>query len=114
MRDFKKWMGKRSDVKVLGQVAVFYLPADKLHAVREELHSFFVSKHGAYTHESSDIKGYWMDKDRLFKDVHERYEISLSGDENLKNLVLFLSEVCKKIGEECIYLTVGGDSYLVS
>jgi len=102
------------EVERIGRVAAFYIPSDKLHeSVRTELHEFFVSKHKAYTHESSDIKGYWMGGGELVRDSHERYEISFEGRDKFDEFVSFLSSICGKIREEAIYLTFGNDSFLV-
>lgn len=112
----------------IGHVAVFYIPAKKLdaplgdavdrhlhkgHTAREILHDFFVKNYNAYTHEVSKIHGYWMDKDILVKDEHERYEVSFSGRDKVKEFVLFLSEICSLIKEDAIYLTMGYKSWLV-
>ena len=111
---FKKWMLSRPNVKYVGKVAVFCLPAVKLsEEVRSKIHDFLVSNYSAYTHESSDIEGYWAGREDLVRDAHERYEVSFNGDENFKRFVNFLSEICGMIREDSIYLTVADESYLV-
>lgn len=108
----RKWMDGR--VEHIGRIAVFYLPSKKLNAeVRGDIHDFFVSRHGAYTHESGDIRGYWHDGRRLVDDSHERYEISFKGDEKFREFLGFLSELCSRVEEKSIYLTVGEESFLV-
>jgi len=111
---FIKWMEESKKIDHIGKVAVFYIPSNKLtDEIKKEMHHFFVSRHKAYTHESGDIKGYWHDGERLTSDSHERYEISFKGREKFREFVDFLSEICKKIGEKSIYLTIADDSYLV-
>lgn len=104
----------------IGHVAVFYIPTKKLdvavqdgRTARQILHEFFVANYNAYTHEVSKIQGYWMNKDLLVRDEHERYEVSFSGREKVKEFVTFLSEVCSLIEEDSIYLTMGYKSWLV-
>jgi len=111
---FKKWAKNKRNVKRIGKAATFYLPSKKLNeVVREMIHDFFVKKYSAYTHESSDIKGYWTSDGNLIRDQHERYEISL-GKEDLASLVDFLADLAEHTNEDSIYLTVGHESYLVS
>lgn len=111
---FKNWMLRQPNIEHVGKVAVFYIPVDKIEkGLREKLHDFLVSNYNAYTHESSEIKGYWDNGEQLLKDKHERYEISFKGDDNFKKLVNYLSKVCKEAGEDAIYLTVADESYLV-
>lgn len=118
----------------IGHVAVFYVPIKKLDmvvegefpyraqvrdgsfvdlTVRSLLHNYFVQNFNAYTHEVSNIQGYWMDKDLLVRDEHERYEVSFTGREKVKEFVTFLSELCSLIKEDSIYLTMGYKSWLV-
>jgi hypothetical protein len=101
-------------VKYVGKVAVFYVPVEKLtDEVRDKIHDFFVSEYCAYTHESSEIKGYWVNAGEIVRDKHERYEVAFHGDEKFKHFVEFLSSLCLKIDEESIYLTVADEAYLV-
>ena len=97
----------------VGKVAVFYIPSNKLAKARNGLHRFLVDNYKAYTHERGGIKGYWTGGSGLKEDRHERYEVSFDGDENFKKLVGFLSDMCGRIHEESIYLTIADESYLV-
>lgn len=106
--------------KYIGHMAVFYVPTNKLDLVlkdgqttRNILHEFCVKNFNAYTHEVSKIQGYWMNQDILVKDEHERYEISFKGRKKVKKFVAFLSELCKLIEEDSIYLTMGYKSWLI-
>lgn len=111
---FKKWIEYGDSLEHIGKLAVFYLPSNKLtNKVRKEIHDFFVSRHKAYTHELSDIKGYWHDGKDLLNDSHERYEISFKGKEKFKEFLDFLSNLCENISEKSIYLTMGEESFLV-
>lgn len=111
---FKNWAKNKQNVEIIGKAATFYLPSKKLNeAVRDMIHDFFVKKYSAYTHESSDIKGYWTSDGSLIRDEHERYEISLA-EEDLSSLVDFLADLAEHTKEDSIYLTVGHESYLVS
>lgn len=102
----------------IGQVAVFYIPSSKLDiplekTPRQMLHDFFMANFSAYTHEVSNIQGYWLNKNILVKDQHERYEVSFDGKEKVIGFVKFLSEICGLIKEDSIYLTMGNESWLV-
>jgi hypothetical protein len=101
-------------VKHVGKVAVFYVPVEKLtEYVRNEIHDFFVSEYCAYTHECSEIRGYWLAGGEIVRDKHERYEVAFHGDDKLKVFVDFLSKLCSTIKEDSIYLTVADEAYLV-
>jgi hypothetical protein len=104
----------KKNIEYLGKVAVFYIPSEKnTDSIRQELHDFFVSKHNAYTHEASEIIGYWTDNNCIIEDKHERYEVSIRKKE-MSSLIDFISNLCEKINEKSIYLTIGNKSYLVS
>lgn len=103
----------------IGQVAIFYIPVEKLikvlpdgNTARQLLHDFCVENYSAYTHEISKIQGFWMNKNILIRDEHERFEVSFHGEE-VENFVSFLSKICKLIEEESIYLSIGSNSWLV-
>ena len=49
----------------------------------------------------------------MFKDKHERYEVSFKGEKKFKEFVLFLSELCNMTNEESIYMSIGEESYLI-
>lgn len=111
---------KLPNAEYIGQVAVFYIPSAKLdlplddgRTARQILHDFCVANYNAYTHEISKIQGYWVSKDILIRDEHERFEVSFRGREKVKEFVIFLSEVCALIEEDSIYLTMGYKSWLV-
>lgn len=104
----------------LGQVAIFYVPKQKLDTpikdgktARQLLHDFFVDHYNAYTHEVSKIQGFWKTGHILMRDEHERYEVSFDGKDKVIEFVDFLADLCGLIGEQSIYLTMGYKSWLV-
>jgi hypothetical protein len=108
----------------IGQVAVFYLPIQKLHSnqhgmgdktPKELIHEFLMDNYNAYTLETSNTEGFWRHnrKSRVFQDTNARYEVSFLGKDKVPRFVGFLSEMCGIMGEEAIYLTMGRKSYLV-
>jgi hypothetical protein len=104
----------------IGQVAVFYVPKQKLDTAikdgktaRQLLHDFFVDHYNAYTHEVSKIQGFWKTRNILMMDEHERYEVSFDGKQKVVEFVDFLADLCGLIQEESIYLTMGYKSWLV-
>lgn len=108
----------------LGRVAVFYVPAAKMVdpafgreglLARDVFERFFLSNFGGLTHEVSNIRGQWTSPDgqKVFTDLHERYEVSFAGREKMRIFLAFLSEMCGLLQEESIYLTMGTRSWLV-
>lgn len=111
---------KLPHTEYIGQVAVFYIPTIKLDMLlpdgktaRQILHDFCVENYNAYTHEVSNIQGFWVNKNILVRDEHERFEVSFKGKKKVKDFVTFLSEICGLIEEDSIYLTMGYKSWLV-
>jgi hypothetical protein len=108
----------------LGRIAVFYVPADKLRDPRfgrdgataaEVFDQFFLDNFGGFTHEESKIQGKWVPPDgrKVFTELHERYEVSFSGRKKGRQLLCFLSEMCGRLEEDSIYLTIGARSWLI-
>jgi len=105
----------------IGRVCTFYVPASKLDdgkyaqdvLPRQILHEYFVIHHSAYTHEVSNIKGYWKNHEELVFDQHERYEVSFKGKKKVEEFISFLAKFCYLIEEDCIYLTMGYRSWLI-
>lgn len=109
----------------LGMVTTFYVPVQKLDLsidypqfgptpARQVLHAFFLTRHSAYTHERSYIQGWWRgDAGVGFdRDDHERFEVAVRGRQGLVELSRFLAVFCGLVGEQAIYLTVGGNAFL--
>lgn len=101
-------------VESLGRMAIFYLPIKKLDKkISNEIEIYLLDKFGGFTHEKSEIKGRWKSSNKVFEDFHERYEVSFAGKENVLEFVDFLSNLCEKLNEDSIYLTMGEHSWLV-
>jgi hypothetical protein len=108
----------------LGRIATFYVPAHKMSDPQfgrdgctptQIFDEFFLRKFGGLTHEESHIRGEWTagDGQKVFTDLHQRYEVSFSGKEKAVEFLNFLSEMCGRMQEESIYLTMGTRSWLV-
>jgi len=115
---------KHSFLVPLGRVAVFYVPAEKMSDPRYGLDGltptqmfdqFFLQKFGGLTHEESQIRGKWTSSDgnKVFTDSHQRYEVAISGKKKATEFVHFLSEMCGRLHEESIYLSIGTRCWLV-
>ena len=111
-------------VSPLGKTASFYVPAAKINDSRygqggrrpsELLEEFFVDNFGGFTHEQSQIKGRWVSDNgqMVFTDEHQRYEVSFAGKIKTAEFFAFLSDMCRRLEEGSIYVTYGGDSWLV-
>ncbi len=108
----------------LGRIAVFYVPAEKMDDPQfgldgltptQMFDQFFLQKFGGLTHEESHIRGKWTGPDgqKVFTDSHQRYEVSFSGKKKAREFLRFLSEMCARLREDSIYLTIGTRSWLV-
>lgn len=108
----------------LGTIAVFYVPAHKMDDARygregltptQLFDRFFLRKFGGLTHEASHIRGQWTSGEGqvVFTDLHQRYEVSFSGDDKAGEFVNFLSEMCGLLQEQSIYMTMGTEAWLV-
>jgi hypothetical protein len=108
----------------IGEVAVFYVPINKLDdpqygrdekTPRELFEEFLLDHFNAYTLEVSDTQGFWREhrRSRIFRDKNARYEVSFRGKENLSDFVRFLSDMCRLMREEAVYVTMGAMSWLV-
>jgi hypothetical protein len=108
----------------LGRIAVFYVPAAKVDDVRygrggltpkELFDTFFLERFGGLTHEASKIRGEWRSPDgqKVFTDLHERYEVSFAGLKQTGEFLEFLSDMCGLMQEDSIYLTMGTRAWLI-
>jgi hypothetical protein len=109
----------------IGQMAVFYIPSAKLDDVRygafyqtprQLIHHFVIDNYDAYTHQQSDIQGFWRQGrgGRIVHDRNEMFEVSFLGAERVWEFVDFLATLCHLLEEECLYLTMGFKAWLVS
>lgn len=94
----------------LGKPAIFLIPSFKLESIEFEIHSFLMQNYGKAWNQTSNVKGYWMGK---VEGEYIKFEISFVGKEKIPNLKKFLAQICIKIGEECIYLITGADSWYI-
>lgn len=117
-------MERLDELIYIGQVAVFYVPVQKLDDVefgedgqtpRAMFERFLMDNYNAYTLEISDTQGFWREhqKSHIFEDKNARYEVSFDGKERVASFVQFLSRMCSLMKEEAIYLTMGQKSWLV-
>jgi hypothetical protein len=91
------------------------VPEKKVGSIKQMLHDFFISNYNAYTFENSEIQGFWRRdfNSPIFDDRNVKYVVSFDGKDRVCEFIDFLSEVCYFIDEECIYLTMGQESWLV-
>lgn len=94
----------------LGKPAVFSIPSPKLETVEYEIHNFLIENYGNAWSQTSNIRGVWMGKP---DGEYTKIEISFVGKEKIPVLKRFLAQIAEKIGEECIYLLTGADSWYV-
>lgn len=103
-------------IEHIGHTAIFYVPECKVDdEVRGMFHEFFIRNYDAYTFEPTRIQGFWRrDPDSpIFADINVKYVVSFDGHSHLTSFVEFLSGMCRRMGEECLYMTVGNQSYLI-
>lgn len=108
----------------IGQVAVFYVPIQKLSSddyalegmTPEKLfENYLMDNYNAFSVRYSDTKGFWREHEKahIFIDENARYEVSFSGRDRVEPFIDFLSDMCTLIEEEAIYLVMGYKSWLV-
>ena len=123
---FKLWLEsdelKHPNLDYIGQVAVFYIPTEKLNkkhegqTTKELLHDYLIHHFNAYTLvEGSDTQGFWRkdDNGELHEDKNAKYEVSFEGKDKIKPFIDFLSKICSNLDEKSIYLRMGSKSWLV-
>jgi hypothetical protein len=107
--------------ELLGNLAAALLPIEKLKLKSPrgvlfelELHDFLVTNFNGYTVSSGNISGHW--KDDTGHDhygEHRQYKVALAADEGLRSLEVFLAEIAAEMREECVYLEVGREIFLI-
>ena len=105
----------------LGQLAAALLPIEKLKTksprdipFEREIHDFLVTNFNGYTVSSGNISGHW--KDDAGHDhygEHRQYKVAVVANEGRHSLEVFLAEIAAEMREECIYLEVGREIFLV-
>ena len=96
--------------KYLGKPAVFSIPSSKLESVGYEIHNFLRGNYGLAWSQTPNVEGFWMGKS---EGNYTKFEISFVGKERIPTLKRVLAQIAEKIGEECIYLLTGADSWYV-
>lgn len=105
----------------LGQLAVALLPIEKLKLnsprglpFEREIHDFLVTNFNGYTVSSGNISGHWKDDSgRDHYGEHRQYKVALGADESIRSYEVFLAEMAAEMREECIYVEIGREIYLV-
>ncbi len=123
---------KDPEIVHLGRMAVFLVPAykmrrrfekpdgkstdyDRIFGVSEEerLDLELIKRYQGITKVTANVEGSYRLGDKLVKDAHIRYEVSFRGPDKVLEFVELLKELCRKLNEDSIYLTMGENSYLV-
>jgi hypothetical protein len=120
--NYNQNMMEHKNLVCIGQMAVFYIPTKKLldrmsgKIAGEVIHDFLIENYDAYTFVVGRSEGYWRrgKTDPICHDVGTKYEVSFGGKERIPEFIDFLSTICRDIGEEAIYLTMGKSSYFVT
>lgn len=94
----------------LGKPAIFSIPSTKLQQVEQEISKFLEKNYGHAWSQTPNVKGFWMGKP---DGDYTKFEISFVGKEKIPKLKRFLAKIGEKIGERCIYLLTGADSWYV-
>lgn len=94
----------------LGKPAIFLISTPKLEMVETEIRNFLLENYGHAWSRMQNIKGYWLGKP---DGDYTKFEVSFVGKEKIPKLKRFLAKISYKIGEECIYLLTGSDSWRI-
>ena len=105
----------------LGQLAVALLPIEKLKRksprgvpFEKEIHDFLVTNFNGYTVSSGNISGHWKDDhSHDHYGEHRQYKVALPATESVRGFEVFLSGIAADMGEECVYMELGREIYLV-
>jgi hypothetical protein len=105
----------------LGQLAVALLPIEKLKfksprgiAFEREIHDFLVTNFNGYTVSSGNISGHWKDDHgHVHYGEHRQYKVAVTAHEGIASFEVFLSEIAADMREECIYVELGREIFLV-
>ncbi|MGZ8899643.1 MAG: hypothetical protein ACXW3Z_06070 [Limisphaerales bacterium] len=105
----------------LGQLAVALLPIEKLKIksprgvpFEREIHDFLVTNFNGYTVSSGNISGHWKDDHgHDHYGEHRQYKVAVAAQEGIASFEVFLSEIATEMREECIYVEIGREIFLV-
>lgn len=101
-------------VEDLGRPAHFFIPSSQWNEVKEQVHTFLIENYDGYTIRGP-YTGNWRPQIGSYPITDSVYEIKVSfkGKERIPKLQEFLAELCWKMGEKCLYLETGEDSWLI-
>ena len=105
----------------LGQLAVALLPIEKLKLkspreipFEKEIHDFLVTNFNGYTVSSGNISGHWKDDHgHDHYGEHRQYKVALPAEESVRSFEVFLAEIAADMDEDCIYMELGRDIFLI-
>ena len=95
-------------------MANFLLPSLKLKKLKlqADLEETLLGKFGGFTVTAGMISGYWIDEQgKSLYGEHQEYKVAIGAQE--EELKTYLADLAKKLDEECIYLEVGGETFLI-
>ena len=105
----------------LGPAAIFLLPSLKLKGSSQagvsneaRLHTFLMDHFGGYTAQAGNIFGYWRSEAGADSyGEHRQFSVAFSDDTKAGVLKAFLATLACDLDEECIYLLVGNEIFLI-
>lgn len=106
----------------LGRPAHIYIPVSKWTAyiavynaqVGRIIEDFCTQKYGGYTLGGPLIGSWKKDKDTpAIEEKVVEVKVAFLGKERIPELQEFLAKMCAVIGEQCLYLETGEDSWLI-
>jgi hypothetical protein len=102
----------------LGRMAVVYIPVAKLEknpSVQTAFDNTLIQRYRGITKITQYVEGhYQMGPTTNVIDNHIRYEISFAGgEESVVPFINILKQLCRDLGENSLYVTMGEKSFLV-
>ncbi len=109
------------EIVSLGRMAVFLVPSKKMlrplglgdESEESLLDRELIKRYQGLTKVTAHVEGSYQLGGELVQESHIRYEVSFLGTDKVLEFVQLLKELCRKLNEESIYLTMGESSYLV-
>ena len=105
----------------LGAVAMFLLPSLKLKepgsdgsTAESQIHRFLMDNFGGYTAQAGNIFGFWKEQNGAESyGEHRAFTVALVDDGKLPELKRYLAHLATQMKEECLYLQVDGQAFLI-
>jgi hypothetical protein len=105
----------------LGYLAAVLMPLEKLKlnsprgtAFEQEIHDFLLTNFNGYTVASGNISGHWKDDvERDHYGEHREYRVALPARRFRASLDVFLAGLAHDMNEECIYVEIASEIFLV-